>query len=97
MIRRGLKRAKVDEQVDHPINVWGIRITILFVIGAMILTFFFPDTFTFSWEHDVFQNSKNRSKWNLLMILIGTLILYIGDFLLIWTLYNLGRMWTMLR
>ena len=30
------------------------------------------------------------------MIIIGVLIMFIGDFLLIWTLYNLGRMWTML-
>ena len=92
----GKNAQKVDEQVDHPINVWGIRITILFVIAAMVLTAIFPDTFTFSWKDDVFKNSKNRSTWSLVMLIIGAIILYIADFLLIWTLYNLGRMWTML-
>lgn len=92
----GQNAQQVNEQVDHPINVWGIRITILFVLAAMVLTEIFPDTFTFSWEDDVFRNTKNASTWNLVMIIIGTIILFIADFSLIWTLYHLGRMWTML-
>eukprot|EP01084_Bolivina_argentea_P255398 429551_1 len=93
----GSNKQKVIEVVDSKINVCGLRIMLMVVCIIVIpLTIIYPQYFTFSWKDDVFQDIQNASIYENVVIIFGIIILFISDILVGWTLYHLGRMWTML-
>eukprot|EP01084_Bolivina_argentea_P046542 85722_1 len=93
----GSTKQTIAENKDNAINIWGIRITFIFlIIPALILTILYDEYFQFDWEKDVFYNVKNGHIYALIMKIFGIILLFFGDYLLFWTLHALGRNWTMI-
>eukprot|EP01084_Bolivina_argentea_P157902 275129_1 len=99
----GKNKQKVIQRVETSLNLWGIRISILFVLISIIISSMWPQYFTFygEWKHahwDIFDgmNANKARTYTYIIMSFGITLMFIGDILLIWTLYNLGRMWTML-
>eukprot|EP00483_Globobulimina_turgida_P008212 UN08228 len=102
---RGKNKQKVVETMETSTNLWGIRISIFALIVSNIPSAIWPQYLTFpgDWNNghwDIFNeinvdHDKARIYTYVIMI-FGIILMLIGDILLIWTLHNLGRMWTML-
>eukprot|EP01083_Nonionella_stella_P020816 57747_1 len=92
----GSTKQEIVENKDNPVNIWGIRIAFTFlVLPAIPLTIIYDEYLQFDWEHDVFYNVKNGDIYALIVRIFGTIVLFIGDYFLFWTLHALGKNWTM--
>merc|ERR1719242_1247196 len=81
----GANAQKVVQRLDNPINVWGIRISFILGLISSIVSGIYYDTFTIHWPDEMDKPIK----------IFGVVLCYIADASMIWTLYHLGRMWTM--
>eukprot|EP01083_Nonionella_stella_P039059 106221_1 len=68
----------------HEKREWVFILSLIFIVISLVLTLSYPNTFTFALTFKYYS-----------IYYVGICIAFVGNLLLIWTLYHLGKMWSL--